>query len=497
VLNSPLIQRLREQQAALNRSRAELGVTYLPNHPKMAAVQSELANINRQIRTEAMKIVDALEDQAKIASTREATLRASLNAAKAKASGTNQDEVKLRALEREAAANRELLETFLNRYTDASTRQELTSQPGMARIIQRGAIPSSPSYPLAGPTILLAALAGLALGLGLAFLSAVMGAAGVAAAPVIPTMPPALPARPALPNAEKVIPPRRRIEIKWPTPRPAAPAPAAANEQAEPIVAEKTTEPPPPQPVDPVPEREEADTGDTETVVEFGPALCELPATPDTSAAIANAYQPIANPSGGFASAMKLVGSWAISARQTLGVQRIAVAGVGHAAPDTAATVAGLGRTLAAQGMRTLIVDVDPSSAVLQVVLGVGQGPGLAELLAGHAPFETVISRDTASAAQLLRAGQNRAAIPTLLASSHLDAVLDALGQVYDMAIIHCGDAEGQASVAVRKCHAAIVLGGAGSLPDAARTTETLRRTGLRAVQFLRINRPVQSAAAA
>ena len=160
-LNSPLIQRLREQQAALSRSRAQLAITYLPSHPKLAAVQSEIANIDRQIRNEAMRIVDSLEDQAKIASSREATLRASLNAAKAKASGTNQDEVKLRALEREAAANRQLLETFLNRYTDASTRQDLIAQPGMARIIQRAAIPSSPSYPLTGPTVLLAALAGL------------------------------------------------------------------------------------------------------------------------------------------------------------------------------------------------------------------------------------------------------------------------------------------------------------------------------------------------
>src|SRR5205085_1629098 len=114
VLNSSLIQRLREEQATLARSRSELAVTYLPSHPKIAAVDSELANIDRQIRAEAMKIVDSLEDQAKVASSRAASLKASLDAAKARASDTNQDEVKLRALEREAAANRELLETFLN-----------------------------------------------------------------------------------------------------------------------------------------------------------------------------------------------------------------------------------------------------------------------------------------------------------------------------------------------------------------------------------------------
>src|SRR5439155_2584538 len=124
--------------------------------------------------------------------------------------------------------------------------------------------------------------------------------------------------------------------------------------------------------------------------------------------------------------------SWAIGARQTLGVQRIGITGVGDVAADTAASVAGLARTLAGQGKRILIIDADPSSAVLQVVLGVPQGPGLAELLVGRAPFENVIARDTASPAQLLRVGQNRAAAPTLLASPHMEAVLDALGQVYD-----------------------------------------------------------------
>ena len=127
-----------------------------------------------------------------------------------------------------------------------------------------------------------------------------------------------------------------------------------------------------------------------------------MPATSDTSAAIANAYQPIANPAGGYASAMKVTSSWAIGARQTLGVQRIGITGVGDVAADIAASVAGLARTLAGQGRRILIIDADPSSAVLQVVLGVPQGPGLAELLVGRAPFENVIARDTASPAQLL-----------------------------------------------------------------------------------------------
>jgi uncharacterized protein involved in exopolysaccharide biosynthesis/Mrp family chromosome partitioning ATPase len=511
-LNSPLIQRLREQQATLSRSRAQLAITYLPSHPKLAAVQSEIANIDRQIRNEAMRIVGSLEDQAKIASSREATLRASLNAAKMKASGTNQDEVKLRALEREAAANRQLLETFLNRYTDASSRQDLNSQPGMARIIQRAAVPSSPSYPLAGPTVLLAALAGLTLGLGLAFLAEVMSASTAPMAPVFTT----------------IVPP---VELASDPPRPEAGPPSAlqarilagagrlrpkpldetlrgslarsarleegpsSDERMTAAAAALELAGDPETPKNATDAREASESAAPIPAAEMAPALCELPATPDTSAAIANAYQPVANPAGGFASAMRLVSSWAIGTRQTSGVQRIGVACAGQAATDAAASVAGLARTLAGQGLRTLIIDADPASAVLQIVLGVGQGPGLAELLVGQAQFETVIAKDTASPVQLLRVGQNRAAIPALLASAHMDAVLDALGQVYDMTIVHGGDTDGAGQLAIKKCHAAIVLASAANLNDAARSIEALRKAGLRAVQFLRINRPVQKAA--
>jgi polysaccharide biosynthesis transport protein len=176
VLDSPLVQRLREQQVALTRTRAELSAVYLGNHPKLIGVNRELADLDRQIRAEALKIVDRLDQEARIAAAREASLRSSLNALKTRASETNVDDVKLRALEREAAANRSLLETFLNRYSDARARETVNAQPGLARVISRADVPSDPSYPKRGPIVLLSIVAGFVIALGLAFLAEVMSA---------------------------------------------------------------------------------------------------------------------------------------------------------------------------------------------------------------------------------------------------------------------------------------------------------------------------------
>ncbi len=174
VLASGVIQTIKEQQAAAARQVAELSAVYLPGHPRMIAAQNELNRTNKQLRSEALKVVQGLEQQAQIAEARENSLRASLESLKQKESGANLEEVKLKALEREAGANRVLLETMLSRYADASARQNLASQPGLARIIQSAVVPSSPSFPKRGPMVLLITIAGLTFGLGLAFILEIM-----------------------------------------------------------------------------------------------------------------------------------------------------------------------------------------------------------------------------------------------------------------------------------------------------------------------------------
>ena len=97
--------------------------------------------------------------------------------------------MKLKALERESAADKALLESLLLRYADASARQDLSTQPGMARIIQQAAIPTSPSFPKSGPLVMLITLAGLALSLGLSFLMEIMAAANRLGMPVVSAVP--------------------------------------------------------------------------------------------------------------------------------------------------------------------------------------------------------------------------------------------------------------------------------------------------------------------
>ncbi len=467
VLNSALIQRLREQQAVLSRNLAELSVRYLSNHPKVAAARSELASLDRQIRTEALKVVRGFEEQAKVAASREAELRASLNAAKAKASETNLDEVKLRALEREATANRSLLETFLNRYMDASARQDVVTQPGTARIIERAPLPTSPSFPKTGPTVLLAMLAGLGLGIGLAFVAEVMNAAArVALGPSLPAPRPTV-----LIEATPVpTPTMRNTEV---------PSPAKEAEASRNALVVEVPNGGVPQPL--------GSTSPHDVV----PALCSLSASRDLAAAVSHGYEVIGNPSQSYAKAATVLGSWATSVRQTLGVKRIAVAALATGTSlDTGAASAALARTLAQQGIKTIILDIAGSGDNFAHVFGLQARAGLTELLTGSADFNDVIARDMASQLNVISAGKDAAGLASLLDGNRFAQALNALETVYDQILLDCGEVTFATSPAIKAAQAVLLLAPSSVAADAGRKLQELRGEGILAAQYVRLGDP-------
>jgi capsular exopolysaccharide synthesis family protein len=145
VLSSTLIQQLRAQEAQALSRQSELAVEYGPKHPRMLQVQAEIAEVRERIRTEIERIVVGLENEAEFTRTRVASLETSLSEAQGQTSEQNKEAIQLRALQREAAANRALYETFLNRFKETSTTQGLQSSD--ARVISRAEVPAGPSYP--------------------------------------------------------------------------------------------------------------------------------------------------------------------------------------------------------------------------------------------------------------------------------------------------------------------------------------------------------------
>lgn len=145
VLSSSFIQSLNEQEAMLTRKISEMSIEYGEKHPKMIRVKAEKKEIERKIKVEIKKIAAKLENELVVANSRQQSLQSSLNQISRKSSVSDEKEVTLRALEREAAANKLLFENFLNRFKETSSTQGM-EEPD-ARIISMAEIPRFASYP--------------------------------------------------------------------------------------------------------------------------------------------------------------------------------------------------------------------------------------------------------------------------------------------------------------------------------------------------------------
>ncbi len=164
VLDSLLIQRLRERQVAIQSNIAELSITLLPNHPQLKALQSQLSDYNRQIRNEARKVLAGLENDAKVAAQQADALKNRLAELKQDSAKTNADQVRLAELEREANAKGRQLDELISSFRDADTRLRAQVLPADARIISRASIPIEPYAPKVAAITIIAALATFVLG---------------------------------------------------------------------------------------------------------------------------------------------------------------------------------------------------------------------------------------------------------------------------------------------------------------------------------------------
>ena len=207
VINSDLIKRLSEQRINLRGQLAEQSSTLLDGHPRIKELKAQIADLDKQIAAEAEKLVRSLENDAKIAGARVDALSANLDQLKRQATTTDEQDVQLRALEREAKAQRDLLESYLAKYREATTRETIGAAPPDTRIISRAIVSNTPYFPKKLPTILVATLATLVVSAGFITTGELMrnSPAGGGRVPVpvaafgpAPTRPNAAPAHPPL-----------------------------------------------------------------------------------------------------------------------------------------------------------------------------------------------------------------------------------------------------------------------------------------------------------
>ena len=165
--DSAVIQQLSQEKARLQGEKAQRSATLLANHPTIRALTAQIAELDNQINIEAQRVADAIEAEAQIEADLEASLRTELARTKTSASTATQDNVTLDSLEREAKAKRDLLESYLLRYGEATSRTEVNSALPDVRVISVAAPAVAPASPKTQLILLAVGIVSLAVQIGL------------------------------------------------------------------------------------------------------------------------------------------------------------------------------------------------------------------------------------------------------------------------------------------------------------------------------------------
>lgn len=428
VLTSELIRRLSEQRATLRAQLAEQSSTLLDGHPRIKELKAQLADLDRQLRDEAGKLSRTFENDARIASGRVESLTASLDQMKKAATSTNGQDVQLRALEREAKAQRDLLESYLAKYREATARENIDAGPADGRIISKATVSNIPAYPKKLPIVLIATLATFLLMSGLIVTGELlrMTAPRAVGATPVPVHTPA---------AEPVF-----SGVAAPT---LAPAEPAAREPVAEAEVEKTEAPP---------IAAEADLHEAA----IAPAV-EAPPVLDEVKRLA-------------------------AQLRTAPTRKITIIGTTDGESITRTTLV-LAR-LMAQDEKVVVVDLAGSGAIAAVSADVN-APGLAELMQGEASFAQIITKDRFSRVQLVNAGRpgfDRAH----LRSPRMGLAIDALLRVYNHVLIDAGSASDLPAELLTARARVVVVPDASMGADARNQMRTeLEATGFSAVTML------------
>lgn len=167
VLESPLVQRLRQDLVTLEADRANLRAQFGPQHPKSQAIDAEIKRLQGQLSDEARKVVRSVENDARAARASENALRRSINQLKSQLTGVSTSEVGAASLDRDAQAQRNILTTLLSQQATTLQAAQMNHQTN-ARIISRADVPQMPFSPNVPLTLLLSLVSGALLGIGFA-----------------------------------------------------------------------------------------------------------------------------------------------------------------------------------------------------------------------------------------------------------------------------------------------------------------------------------------
>ncbi|HZC94839.1 MAG TPA: GumC family protein, partial [Bradyrhizobium sp.] len=158
-MQSPTIANLRAQYADARKRQAELQSELGPRHPALRQMEKQVEDLRRTINEETDRFAQSAKNDLTRARDYEASLNNALETQKRQSVQLSQASVRLRELERDVEASRDVYQSFLKRSRETEEQESLNTSA--SRVIGEATAPLRRSFP---PAMSLLAMLGFMLG---------------------------------------------------------------------------------------------------------------------------------------------------------------------------------------------------------------------------------------------------------------------------------------------------------------------------------------------
>ena len=167
ILDNRLIMDLKQAYIRVEADYMKLSETFKPEYPEMMRLKSQMQTIQKRIDGEINKIITGIKNDYESGLRKESLLRQAFENQKTKAQEMKEKAIQYNILKRESDTNKELYKGLLQRMKEAGVSAGILASN--IQVIDQAELPTKPYKPNRQLNLLLAAVVGLFLGLGLAF----------------------------------------------------------------------------------------------------------------------------------------------------------------------------------------------------------------------------------------------------------------------------------------------------------------------------------------
>ncbi len=384
-----VIQDLRKRYQSASERERTVEEQFGADHPQAKLLATQKADIAQQIFRELQQMTSGFRNDYEVASSREKSLRDSIDRLAGSNSQANVSVVQLRELEQKAASLKTMYQTYLDRFEQATQQQSFPI--AKARVISEPGVPTAPSSPKKTMTMALSIVLGLFVGGGLATVLELKERSFRLGHDV-----------------------RSRLGLRFLGYIPLLRSKRAREMEAAKAKARKEKAPKP---------EPENDQAALEDAARFAKRLTRV---------------AVDHPRSAFAETLrnaKLACDVALPNRECRVIAVIsALSGEGKST-----VAANLASMLGAMNKRTLLLDADPTAGGSSIVLETEPENGLLEVLRGDAPWTSAITIDSKANLAVLPIASKNNALPhtsELLASPEMGRLMETVSSRFEYIVV-------------------------------------------------------------